>query len=43
MKSLLDDVTPDLIETDPFPHVFVPNVMDGETARALSDGFPPFP
>lgn len=42
MKSLLDGVTSQHINNTPFPHVFVPDVMDAETARALGDGFPPF-
>lgn len=42
MRSLLDGITPDDIHHDPYPHVFVPNILDDETARALGDGFPPF-
>jgi hypothetical protein len=42
MKFLLDGVTPQHINNTPFPHVFIPDVMDAATARALGDGFPTF-
>ncbi|MFD1627829.1 2OG-Fe(II) oxygenase [Azospirillum griseum] len=42
MKSLLDGITPEHINTTPFPHVFISNAMDAATAQALGDGFPTF-
>lgn len=42
VTSLLDGITAADIQVDPYPHVFVPNVLDADTARALSDSFPPF-
>lgn len=42
VTSLLDGVTAADIQLDPYPHVFVPDVLDAETARALGEGFPPF-
>jgi hypothetical protein len=42
MKTVLDGLTARDIRTDPYPHVFIPDVLDAATARALSDGFPPF-
>lgn len=42
MRSLLSGVTPADIRLDPYPHVFVRDVFDEETHRALSEGFPSF-
>lgn len=42
ITSLLDGITPDLISADPYPHIFVPDVLDAEVARALGESFPPF-
>lgn len=42
MKSLLDGVTPQHINNTPFPHVFIPDVMDAATAKALGGRFSHF-
>ncbi|WP_207459239.1 2OG-Fe(II) oxygenase [Azospirillum sp. SYSU D00513] len=42
MRSLLSNITQSDIDLDPFPHVFVRDVLDEETHRALNDGFPSF-
>jgi hypothetical protein len=42
MQSLLTGITPTDIQTDPFPHILVRDVMDPAVYAALSEGFPPF-
>ncbi|WP_448192472.1 2OG-Fe(II) oxygenase [Azospirillum sp. sgz301742] len=42
MRSLLSGITPADIRLDPYPHVFVRDVLDEDTHRALNDSFPPF-
>lgn len=42
MRSLLSGVMPADIRLDPYPHVFIQNVFDEDTHRALSAGFPSF-
>jgi len=42
ITSLLDGVTAADIQLDPYPHIFVPDVLDADTARALGESFPPF-
>lgn len=42
MYSLLDKVAASDIINDPFPHIFVSDVLDPGTARDLGEGFPPF-
>lgn len=42
MRSLLDNVAASDIILDPFPHVFIPDVLDPEIAQKLGEGFPPF-
>lgn len=42
ITSLLDGVTPADILLDPYPHVFVPDVLAPDLAQALGETFPPF-
>lgn len=42
MHSLLDGITHSHVRHDPFPHIFIRDVLDQATVRALGDGFPPF-
>ena len=40
MRSLLAHVTPADIQTDPFPHIVIPDVMEAELYARLSVSFP---
>lgn len=42
ITSLLNGVSAADIQLDPYPHIFVPDVLDADTARALGESFPPF-
>lgn len=42
MQSVLSGITPADVRHDPYPHVFVRDVLDDDTHRALSESFPPF-
>ncbi|CAO3363299.1 2OG-Fe(II) oxygenase [Azospirillum melinis] len=42
MRSLLSGVTPADVRTDPFPHIVLSDVLDADTHRALTAGFPEF-
>lgn len=42
MRSLLTGLGPDDVRLNPFPHLVVPDVLDEDIHRQLSQSFPPF-